>query len=420
LDLIEKYIETYTSEFENYEQISRFAALKIEDELLQRGIRAIVTYRAKRPERLKAKLIKRNQYRNYLTPIHITEDIVDLAGVRISLYFPSDRNLMAEIISELFHILKIKHFPKTTHEPKYDKRFSGYWATHYRINLKKELAREKELKVKNKFLLRTIEIQIASVLMHSWSEVEHDLIYKPLVGELSKEEYSILDEINGLVISGEIALERLQSAMAERMRTKNEIQDPFDLTNYLVSQVKRVYTGEIKLGDIHLLNNYIHAVRKMNITELNHYLEQVNLNQGESITDQLLQVILQGQNSEDNFKAYFKNLNISEPRISDFERFIKGWGILEMVVKEVVPSGITNSLTDFNDLIAKSILNKTDVDALFRLKKIRNKLLHGVDSPSVSLLKLHFSKLSSLISKIISHHPDQNTSTSILEKLKEL
>jgi ppGpp synthetase/RelA/SpoT-type nucleotidyltranferase len=56
------------------------------------------------------------------------------------------------------------------------------------------------------------EIQVASVLMHAWSEVNHDLAYKPLQGELSEDEYSILDELNGLVIAGEIALERLQRA----------------------------------------------------------------------------------------------------------------------------------------------------------------------------------------------------------------
>ena len=44
--------------------------------------------------------------------------------------------------------------------------------------------------------------------MHAWSEVEHDLIYKPLQGTLSKEELAILDELNGLVLAGEIALER--------------------------------------------------------------------------------------------------------------------------------------------------------------------------------------------------------------------
>ena len=48
--------------------------------------------------------------------------------------------------------------------------------------------------------------------MHAWSEVEHDLVYKPLNGTLSEEELAILDELNGLVLAGEIALERLHIA----------------------------------------------------------------------------------------------------------------------------------------------------------------------------------------------------------------
>ena len=33
-----------------------------------------------------------------------------------------------------------------------------------------------------------VEIQVASVLMHAWAEVEHDLVYKRLEGELSDDE----------------------------------------------------------------------------------------------------------------------------------------------------------------------------------------------------------------------------------------
>ena len=60
--------------------------------------------------------------------------------------------------------------------------------------------------------------KVASVLMHAWSEVEHDLVYKPMQGTLSEEELAILDELNGLVLTGEIALERLQAAGNERIQ----------------------------------------------------------------------------------------------------------------------------------------------------------------------------------------------------------
>jgi ppGpp synthetase/RelA/SpoT-type nucleotidyltranferase len=53
--------------------------------------------------------------------------------------------------------------------------------------------------------------------MHAWSEVEHDLVYKPFEGTLSDEEYAILDELKGLMIAGEIAFERLQKAGETRV-----------------------------------------------------------------------------------------------------------------------------------------------------------------------------------------------------------
>ena len=63
--------------------------------------------------------------------------------------------------------------------------------------------------------------------MHAWAEVEHDLVYKPYSGKLQEDELAILDEINGLVIAGEIALERLQKAITERTKRQKEIKSKY-------------------------------------------------------------------------------------------------------------------------------------------------------------------------------------------------
>lgn len=182
------------------------------------GIRAMVTYRAKNPGRLKSKVLHRNAKRPvpYRNIKEIYEDIADLCGVRVSLYFPGDRLQADQLIRDQFHILESKQFPEQSKPPTYHKRFSGYWANHYRVYLREELVQPSE----KRYCRARIEIQVASVLMHAWSEVEHDLIYKPLQGTLSKEELAILDELNGLVLAGEIALERLQAAGNERIRSK--------------------------------------------------------------------------------------------------------------------------------------------------------------------------------------------------------
>ena len=93
--------------------------------------------------------------------------------------------------------------------------------------------------------------------MHAWSEVEHDLIYKPLQGALSDEELSILDELNGLVLTGEIALERLQSAGNERIKNKETtFTSQYDLASYLYNYLSSHFKEEdveLRMGNIELL-----------------------------------------------------------------------------------------------------------------------------------------------------------------------
>ena len=264
MKIIDDFIKQYNKEFDYYQKLSQIVASKIEDQLFKRGIKAIVTHRAKRPDRLKDKLVKRNEEKQYKTVDDIFKDIVDLAGIRVSLYFPSEREIIDEIINELFQIEKKKEFPNAAHTPKYTKRFSGYWATHYRVKLKEE-------SLTKRYLDTLAEIQVASVLMHAWSEVEHDLVYKPFSGDLSKEELAILDEINGLVLSGEIALERLQSAMAERTKQRNDITDKYELTNYLLNTIDKNYINKIKLGDTFLLNNYLNTTKKLDTKDFEKY-----------------------------------------------------------------------------------------------------------------------------------------------------
>lgn len=190
MKVIDDFIKQYNKEFDFYQKLSQIAAGKIEDQLFKRGIKAIVTYRAKRIDRLKDKLLQRNKEKKYQSIDGIFTDIIDLAGIRISLYFPSERDIIDEIVTEIFQVEKKKVFPTEAHTPKHTKRFSGYWATHYRVKLKAET-------LTKRYTDTLAEIQVASVLMHAWSEVEHDLVYKPFSGDLSKEELAILDEING-------------------------------------------------------------------------------------------------------------------------------------------------------------------------------------------------------------------------------
>ncbi len=414
MKVIDDFIRQYNKEFDFYQKLSQIVASKIEDQLFNLGIKAIVTHRAKRPDRLKDKLIKRNEDKKYQTIGEIYDDIVDLAGIRVSLYFPSEREIIDEVINELFKVIKTKTFPNEAYTPKYEKRFSGYWATHYRVKLKEETSTKR-------YFDTLAEIQVASVLMHAWSEVEHDLVYKPFSGNLSKEELAILDEINGLVLSGEIALERLQSAMAERTKKQNEIKDKYELTNFLLSNINKDYLNKVKLGDTYLLNNYLNTIKKLDVNEFYNYIKKVNVDLPESVTDQLLNMLLVEfyDNDKINLKSYFKNLHISEKKASGFESFVRCWVILEKAVREILKDEQIRPnkylIPDFKILKEKQILTLKEADELRQLRQIRNYLLHGIETPAEEYLKDSYQRLKSLTTKVV----DKMPTNTIKEKLKK-
>lgn len=419
MKIIDDFIKQYNKEFDYYQKLSQIVASKIEDQLFKRGIKAIVTHRAKRPDRLKDKLVKRNEEKKYKIVEDIYADIVDLAGIRVSLYFPSERDIIDEVINELFTVVKTKKFPNEAHTPKYEKRFSGYWATHYRVKLKED-------SLTKRYLETVAEIQVASVLMHAWSEVEHDLVYKPFSGNLSKEELAILDEINGLVLSGEIALERLQSAMSERTKKQKEIKDKYELTNYLLSNLDKDYLNKIKLGDTYLLNNYLNTIKKLNVNEFNNYINKINVDLPESVTDQLLNMLLVEfyDNDKINLKNYFKNLHVSERKASGFESFVKCWVILEKAVRDILKDESLSPnkylIPDFKILKERQILTLKEADELRHLRQIRNYLLHGIETPAEEYLKDSYQRLRAITSKVVDKVPTKSTKERLKKELDGL
>ncbi|NLM44234.1 MAG: RelA/SpoT domain-containing protein [Clostridiales bacterium] len=297
MEVLSRFLEQYIRDLDYYERASKVCAQICENELETAGIRAIVTYRAKRPDKLKEKLIKRNEKHKYKNIQEIYEDIVDLAGVRIAIYFPEDKEEVEKFIKSTFEVIEVKEFPQDQ-EPNggssiYKKVFSGYHATHYRVRLKPEHYGDGR---KNHWDA-LIEIQIATVLMHAWAEVEHDLVYKPLSGKLSRDEYEILDELNGLILSGEIALKRLQKAFNERVsRQSTPFSNHFELAAFLYNRIQEVLgkeDDEITMGRVDILFNFLKLTNMAKPQCINKYIENIPRNSGNiNIVQQLVELIL--------------------------------------------------------------------------------------------------------------------------------
>ena len=400
MDLISQFIENYKKKISFFETAGHIAEDMLRDALHSSGIRAIVTSRAKSPARLKNKVTQRNEKREqpYRSMNEIYADIADLSGVRVSLYFPGDRAKADQVINNLFTVSETKKFPGQSKQPSYNKRFSGYWATHYRASMKEELLEKKQLK----YVSVRLEIQVASVLMHAWSEVEHDLVYKPMQGTLSDEELAILDELNGLVLAGEIALERLQAAGNTRLQSKNAtFGSQYDLAAYLYDYLSTRYKRfdiEPKMGNVEQLLRLMNRLKLDSAKELDPILKSTRLvDDSRTISQQLIDQIICG--SEKRYELYRELRAASERSANSFQKadsqrreaaeyFLRPWISLETVLMKLTRQNNPKACGTFNlnSIKRMKLLRKDSLEKLQNLRNFRNGLVHGIDNPAPAVL----------------------------------
>ncbi|MBN3239828.1 GTP pyrophosphokinase [Pectobacterium versatile] len=422
MSVIKEFLEQYSKQYDYYSELAKIGSNLLEQELEKRGIKAIVSFRAKRPDRLDQKIKQRNDESVYKDVSDIYKDIVDLAGVRVALYFPKDREVVDEIIKFLFNVKKKKNFPEESHKPIFEKRFSGYWASHYRVNLKNVNQNKK------RYESTLFEVQVASVLMHAWSEVEHDLVYKPLAGDLSEEELSILDEINGLVLTGEIALERLQKAITKRTKEKDNISTGYEITSFITNSLNKNYINKLKLGNTKNLLHYLLNDANIKASELSDYLNKINQSEKETITDQLLLMIFSDfyikNGDKFNLSDYFKHILGENRDVSGFEAFVKTWILLEKAVSLIHNQNNRQHkkffTVKFEQLVSDEVISQEESIELNYFRKIRNNLLHGVETPDDQDLNNMFIRLLALTDKIISSIKNDDDRIKLFEEINSL
>ncbi|MNJ44076.1 GTP pyrophosphokinase YjbM [compost metagenome] len=103
------------------------------------------------------------------------EDITDLAGVRVITHFSDDVDVVAGMIESEFKIDRANSIDKRA---ALDPDRFGYLSLHYVVSLKKEREILDEYAA---FKGLKLEIQIRSILQHTWAEIEHDIGYKSSV-----------------------------------------------------------------------------------------------------------------------------------------------------------------------------------------------------------------------------------------------
>jgi len=407
MSLEEVFVRSYRREYDFFDKAGRLAAALIEKKLHSAGIKSLVTSRAKSPGSLEAKLRKRRPRQGYETTEKIYESIVDLTGIRIALYFPGQQELVREVIAELFDIREEKQFPEPRPPPEsedggqpapvYVKKFGGYRARHYRVRTKISHLGESE----RRYAEARIEIQVASVLMHAWSEVEHDLIYKPYEGTLSEDEHAILDELNGLVLTGEIALERLEKAGTARVESQTNLSNHFELATYLLDRFSVTRQRLSDLGSVDLLFDLIEALNLASLESIQAYVDGVfKLDiEDRPISEQIIdQILSEDEHRYDTYqsvrKAYDNRTgHHTTEGESDFTSalglFMGEWIAYEKTVRETLLHTAKKGppVPTPQALEASGLISSTTASRLDPIRLLRNQVIHGGYKGSPSQLR---------------------------------
>jgi ppGpp synthetase/RelA/SpoT-type nucleotidyltranferase len=407
MTLIENFLARYRKEFDFYDQAARLVAQALDASLHAAGIRSIVTSRAKSLIRLETKVSQRAADKNYTTVDDIYNDIVDLAGARVALYFPGERDQVDTLIKSLFVLTgPTKQFPSASSQPAYKKRFAGYCATHYRVQLRESALSDAQ----KRYAEAKVEIQVASVLMHAWAEVEHDLVYKPLEGPLSEDEYAILDELNGLVMAGEIALERLQRAGEARVASADRrFSNHYDLAAYLLTQASAMLKGPLgdnALGRMDLLFGLLMRLNIMTPDQLSPYVAALHGDvERRPIAEQIVDRLL--SEDETRYKVYEEvrqsRLAATAPARADevgadqpdlheaIGFFLSEWVRFERLLRE---SARIRQLTEGRTFVSSGrlieklgIFDPATRNEIERIRRMRNNLVHGIEVPDAADLR---------------------------------
>jgi ppGpp synthetase/RelA/SpoT-type nucleotidyltranferase len=410
VDLIDDFIARYVKEYDFYNNAGRLVAQTLETKLRAAGVRCIVTYRAKAISRLEEKCRQRQHKRPYSSVEDIFNDIVDLAGVRVALYFPAERDQVDKLVNQLFHQLEPKkEFPDLTDPAKTerDNRFSGYSAVHYRLQLKEHELSEPD----SRYAGAKVEVQVASVLMHAWSEVNHDLAYKPLTGVLSEDEYAILDQLNGLVIAGEIALERLQKAGESRVAEgRRKFVNHYELAVHLLSLATSMSDGPVSdsgLGRVDLLFGLLGKLGINTPEKLAPYLEGLHGNvELRPLAEQVIDTLIAEDDSRyeifRSVQAEARGLAVNQDLESVYHEvglFVANWNELERLVRKLVPTDERTRPFIFFVRHLEMLDPETRREIDF-LRRMRNNIVHGIEIPTAGDIAEATQQLMSIIAKV--------------------
>ena len=157
-------LEQYRSEKSRYEQLGKVVQKRLENIAAESSVSVMtVGHRLKDEKSLCGKLYRKGEkYRSL-------EDITDILGARIVCYFYDDVDVLGKQVEKSF----VVDWENSVDKRKQMRADSfGYLSLHYTCYFSEKSGYPAEI-CNKKF-----EIQIRTILQHTWAAIEHDIGYK--------------------------------------------------------------------------------------------------------------------------------------------------------------------------------------------------------------------------------------------------
>lgn len=278
-------------------------------------------------------------------------DITDLCGIRIITFFADEVDAVAHLIQKEFDI---------DHELSVDKRILldpdrfGYLSLHYIAKLSPSRLRLPEY---NRFHACQAEIQIRSILQHTWAEIEHDLGYKTklAVPQKIRRRFS---QLAGLLELTDDMFSQIRDNLADYAKNvSNQIKeipesvqiDQASLLSFLsdstiVHQIDKVISSKLNMElaeeiSIDFLSKYLSRLDFLNIRTIAN-LENTLLNKKDRIIEFAITFISSEHTKEDIAKGSISLIRPISILYLNYLLFVENSTDLEHLINILRESGV--------------------------------------------------------------------------------
>ena len=238
-----------------------------------------------------------------------------------------------------------------------------------------------------------------------------------MTGSVSREEYECLDEINGLVIAGEIALNRLQALSKQRIRGLDTFDSPYSMQLYLADRQEQQgirissSVAEADQANIKQLFEMYREAGMLSVGDLEAQLKRLPKGTPDSVNSQV-RTLIDLFFDEQRKKAKQVTAENIMQYLGDDESFytsaligtyLTKWNILEDTVRMAVKSlGIkcSNSTMSWKAVVEDRVLPEEIAEAYHGLRLQRNTIVHTNRLPGEEKFRQLLREMDDLTAKL--------------------